>query len=338
MPIGPKFTLLYTLSLGSTPSENVQAPTSVEPDVNDDVAYARALAALDEAVIVASTDPEQGIVLLNRALETLHQFAPVLATDRTARSRRSLAHLALARAKLSLGDEQGAEASVDATLRELGDLELSIEALGPTLGRLVEARRTTLEGLGQGRVRVVCATPCRAWIDEHDADAALGPEGLVVWAGTHRAWIEDPRGQLDRQRREFEVRSGESIELHYPSVAPPPELAVPPERSDARPIDHRPRRLAPRWAELLGAGLGLAGLASGAALWAIDSTCPGGASPRDVEACPSLYDTRGVGIASVALGSALVVTSVVLLTVDERRVRRARATPTHSLALRWGPP
>lgn len=341
----PTFTLLCTLISGSIASEAMQDAAASEPaqtgqPEQDRVAYERALAALDEAMIVANTDPEQGIVLLARALAALHQFAPLLATDRAARSQRSLAHLALARAKLALGDEQGAEASIDDALRELGDVELPLDALGPTLAGRVEARRYTLAERGEGRVRVTCSSPCMVWIDEHEADAALQPEGLVLLAGSHRVWLEDPQ-RVAVERREFEVVGGRSTELRYPSEAssqpdvPAPTLHDAPPRSSRSPAARA--RVMPRWAELLGGGLGLAALAGGATLWAIDSTCPGGASPSDVEACPSLYDTRSAGITSVALGSALLVGTLALLAVDERRVRRASRRP-HALALRLGAP
>lgn len=340
MAIGPTFTLLYTLICGSNACELVQSVAAAEPEQGEGAAYARALAALDEAMIVANTDPEHGIVLLDRALAALHQFAPMLAADPPARSRRSLAHLALARAKLSLGDEQGAEDSIDAALRELGDVELPLDALGPTLARRVEARRNTLAERGEGRVRVTCRSPCEVWIDEHDAAAALQPDGLALLAGSHRAWIEDDAGTVEQ--REFEVRAGLEVELQHPSDASPVAVSVPaPQLHEDAPRSNRVAsarpRVVPRWGELLGVGVGLAAIAGGAALWGIDSTCPGGASPSDIEACPSLYDTRSVGITTLALGSALLVGSIVLLAVDERRVRRASRRP-HPLALRFGSP
>lgn len=339
----PTLTLLYTLISGSIASEAMQDGAASEPaqagqGEQDRVAYDRALAALDEAMIVANTDPEQGIVLLARALVALHQFAPLLATDRAARSHRSLAHLALARAKLALGDEQGAEASIDDTLRELGDVELPLDALGPTLAGRVEARRNTLAERGEGRVRITCSSPCRVWIDEHDADAALQPDGLVLLAGSHRVWLEDAERV---ERREFEVVGGRSIELRHPSEASSQPDVPAPTLHDVPPRASRPAaarvRVMPRWAELLGGGLGLAALAGGAALWAIDSTCPGGASPSDIDACPSLYDTRSAGITSVAVSSVVLAGSLALLAVDERRVRRASRRP-HALALRLGAP
>ncbi len=295
----------------------------------DQATYLRALDALDEAMLVANTDPEQGIALLNRALSALHQFAPLLALDPAARMRRSLAHLALARAKLARGDEQGAAQSVDATLRELGELELPLDELGPTLARLVEARRGALEELGHGSLRVVCASACEVWIDENPGEAALESEGFDLAVGSHRVWIEDPSGALAPLQTSVELLAGDSTELRYPALVPAPNLvpATPDSDMDRSSPSGTNRegardRLAPRWAELLGASLGVVTLAAGATLWAIDSHCPGGVDPNDVQACPQLYDTRVAGITTLALGSALVLSSVALLTTDELRLRR----------------
>ncbi|MFV8755001.1 hypothetical protein ACNOYE_31005 [Nannocystaceae bacterium ST9] len=312
------------MSEPSDPPVSDPATRDPEPIGRDRVAYDRALVALDEAMLVANTDPEQGILLLNRALAALHQFAPLLALDQPARQRRSLAHLALARAKLARGDEQGAAESMDATLRELGELELPIEQLGPTLGRLVEERRAALVGQGTAHLRVICASACELWIDEHPAQSALDEDGVALPLGSHRVWIEDPSGQHAPLRTSVELVDSRPFDLQYPPPsAPPPELAI--ESSD--PIADRSEhtgvaRLAPRWAELLTTSLGVGTLAAGASLWAIDSTCPGGVDPSDVQACPQLYDTRTAGITTVALGSAMVVVGAVLLTIDEGRARR----------------
>jgi hypothetical protein len=333
MGIGPTSTLVCALSVfGFPPGINAlgnldtatPATDSAEPG-RDPAAYARALQALDDAMLVANTDPEQGIALLNRALEALHQFAPLLAMDESARMRRSLAHLALARAKLARGDEQGAAQSVDSTLRELGDLDLPLEQLGPTLGQLVEDRRATMAGLGEARLRVSCVSACNVWIDEHVADQALSSKGHSLIVGSHRVWIEDPSGSLEPVHTRIELGSDDQpLVLRYPaSDVPAPELVVNPQESD---IDSsgldRPNRLAPRWAEVLGAGLGVGALTVGASLWAIDDTCPGGRDPNDIVACPQLYDTRRAGITTVVIGSTLLVGSVVMLTVDELRQRR----------------
>ncbi len=345
MGIGPTSTLLVTLSTFGFHSEitTIDIVTSSSPAAEstdlgrDPAAFERALVALDDASLVANTDPEQGIVLLNRALSALHQFAPLLALDEAARTRRSLAHLSLARAKLARGDEQGAIESMDATLRELGDIDLEVEQLGPSLGRLLAERRTALEAFGGAHLRVTCTTDCDVWIDERaTTEQALAAEGIELMAGGHRVWIEDRSGRLEPLRASVELGAGESdlVELHYPApAAPAPELPTSPPTSIAdRPIADRGDRLAPRWAELLTGSLGVATLGAGAALWAIDSTCPGGVEPSDIQACPQLYDTRTAGITTLALGSAMLVTGVVLLTVDEvRQRRRSRGLAHHGL-------
>jgi hypothetical protein len=299
------------------------ATASAEPG-RDHAAYARALQALDDALLVANTDPEQGIPALNRALDALHQFAPLLAVDEEARMQRSLAHLALARAKLARGDEQGAAESVDSTLRELGELELPVEQLGPTLGKLFKARRSALATLGEARLRVSCATACTVWIDERSADQALMSEGQSLIPGSHRVWIEDPSGSLEPLRTSVELRADDPpLELSYPAAnVPHPQLLDGSRQSNFDRARNRNNRLAPRWAEVLTTSMGVAVLAAGATLWALNNKCPGGHDPHDTVACPQLYDTRTAGIASVTIGGTILVTGVVMLTVDELRQRR----------------
>jgi len=84
--------------------------------------------------------------------------------------------------------------------------------------------------------------------------------------------------------------------------------------------------LLPRWADVLLMSAGAAAIGTGAALWAIDGSCPKGADPNDTSACPQVYVTKVAGIATVAAGSALFLSGTVLLTVDEVRVGRQRGT------------
>jgi hypothetical protein len=95
------------------------------------------------------------------------------------------------------------------------------------------------------------------------------------------------------------------------------------------------RRLAPRWSEIVLIGVGSTLLATGGGLWAIDSTCPGGVDPTNIEACPELYDTRGLGIAAVVTGGALLVTGIGLLTNDEIRSKRGARVQLVGTSLRF---
>jgi hypothetical protein len=69
---------------------------------------------------------------------------------------------------------------------------------------------------------------------------------------------------------------------------------------------------------------GAAAIGTGAALWAIDGSCPDGADPTDTAACPRVYISKTAGIATVVAGGAVFLTGTVLLTVDEVRIGRER--------------
>ncbi len=308
------------------PSEDREAPAKPEGD-----AYQRALVALEEATVLANTDPEPGIVALSRALAALHQFAPLLAADPDALARRTLAQLTLARAKLARGDEIGAAESMDAALRELADPTLPTAGMGPSLTQLYEQRRAALREIGTASLRIECAVACRAYVDERplaDDDQPVIEATLLL--GRHRVWIASEDAAHDPLRATLELDEA-GITLSYPPTeAPPPRLPAEPGMPGADTPDHSSKpskRVMPRWAELALLGSGSAGLIAGSTLWAIDSKCPGGVDPHDIEACPELYDTRTAGIVLVTAGAAALLTGASLLIFDEARARRsARVT------------
>ncbi len=131
--------------------------------------------------------------------------------------------------------------------------------------------------------------------------------GTTPWAGElaagdHVVALESAGARVER---DVSVAPGGTarvdVELAQPAPLPPPR--------------HN-RALAPiKWTAFVA---GLAAVGAGAALVAIDGhgTCTPLAGQRQ---CPSLFDTRTGGIAALASGGALVVTSVVLFVVDRPR-------------------
>lgn len=310
--------------------------------------YAAAIGDLEEAMLAINTDPSAGSAKLRAALEALEAHAPRLASDDEALRLRVLAELALARAQLRVGDEQGARASVDAVLSSLGPEldELDTAALGPSLGELVEARREALAARGRATLRIRCARPCAVYVDERSwpaaADASRREHELELALGTHRLWVEAEDGELPALRTELSLDEREALlTLSYPEAgatprAPAPRVELAAEGSRSPSLDRNPLagpRVAPRWVEVGTIVAGSAALVAGAVLWAIDSRCPGGVDPRDVEACPELYDTRAAGIATLSTGAAVLLTGGVLLGVDERRL--ANGARDRTVSLHW---
>jgi hypothetical protein len=301
------------------------APPNAGPQPDE---YARAVAAVADAMIEINTDPEQGSATLRLALERLWEFAPLLAEDPAALEQRTLAEFALARAELARGDRYAAAATIDASLEALGGRPVDTEALGPSLGALVEVRAQALQARGSARLRVECSVACRVLVDERnagDVDVAGSARELTVPLGNHRVWVEAiTDSDLPPLRTTVALDSADArVTLAYPEAEPPPPSIQP---NDEFELPAARTRVAPRFVEVAALATGSAALIAGAVLWAIDSRCPRGADPTDVVACPELYDTRTAGIALVSAGAAAALTGGVMLVVDETRVgdRRAR--------------
>lgn len=297
--------------------------------------YAKAVNAVEQALLEINTDPARGIASLREALAELHEHAPQLAADAEALELRTMAELALARALLASGDPRAAAAVVDAALEGLGDARLPVDQLGPSLGALVEERQQALRERGQARLRVACAVPCRVYVNERESNADE-PDGAAVPLGAHRVWIESD--EASPLKTTLTLRDADAaITLAYPevpTVAPAPQvIESEPDRRQRRALARQSGpRVAPRWFEVSALVLGGAAVVAGAVLWALDDTCPGGADRNDLEACPQMYDTRTAGIALVSAGAGTALLGGVLLGIDAARLGDRRG---HELALTW---
>lgn len=297
-------------------------------------AYAKAVAAVEQGMVEINTDPTQGIAALRAALAELHDFAPQLAHDPAALELRTMAELALARALLASGDADAAAASVDSALESLAGAALPVDHLGPSLGALVDQRERALAARGQARLKVACSVPCRVYVDER-LSPANEAEGASLPVGQHRVWIESDEAEPLRTTLTLSDPQA-ALTLAYPELdtlePPAPGLVGDDPQVEGSLRSSDSKRAAPRWVEITTLVLGTAAAAAGGVLWALDSSCPGGADPNDVAACPQLYDTRTAGIALVSAGAAVALTGGVMLTVDESRLgdRRGR-----ELALVW---
>lgn len=335
--------LASLIAISGTANVEIDAPIEATSE-----RYEAAVAGLEAAMIEINTDPAQGIAELRAAIDALRDHGPLLAEDPAALELRVLAELTLARAQLSQGDRFGAAATVDASLEALGDVALEADRLGPRLGALVEERRQVQRARGVSRLRVECALPCRVLIDERNAGVVETPGSareLALPLGDHRVWIsaldgDHGEGEGRELRTEVALDSADAlVTLRFPgpgsdasAQAPAPRLEGGDGEHDTLGLGPAPRRIAPRWVEVTALATGAAALVAGAAVWALDSRCPGGADPNDVVACPELYDTRNAGIALVSAGFAAALTGGVMLSVDETRLGDRRG---HELGLIW---
>ena len=309
-PVGP---LLLALLL-------VQAPAGDSPTTPD--AYAETRARVQAAVKLANRDPRAGAELLEQALDELSHHTLELSTDELALQERALAQLALARSYLALNNSGAANRAMDRALRSALGSELPVARYGPNMIALHDARKQALEDAGRVSLEVKCYVRCRFIVDGR---AGEGLE-LSLYAGTYDVFVIALDAEVSDLHRTLSFDADEPVELiefGKPEVAAPAVVERP--APAIMPVDKPSRRAMPRWAELLimTAGTGIA--VTGGVMWAYDERCPGGQDPQiDFEACPSVYDTSGVGVGLTLLGAGVFAVGGVTLLVDELRMKRAK--------------
>jgi len=126
--------------------------------------------------------------------------------------------------------------------------------------------------------------------------------GVTPWSGTlepgdHVIAMASPAGRVER---DVAVEPGKTARVN---LLVPVAAAPPPRRGQLGIL---------KWVAL---GVGVAGVAAGAGLLAVDGhgTCGLAAGQKQ---CPKVYDTLPAGAALVSIGGALLVTSVILIVID----------------------
>ncbi|EDM79973.1 hypothetical protein PPSIR1_23066 [Plesiocystis pacifica SIR-1] len=325
-----------TLSLASSEAEDARRLRTLAavPEVPQAprplVSYERSLAAVQAATFATNTEPERGAIQLEVALRALLDHSPRLSSDQEGQRLQLLGELALARVALLRGEELRAATIMDRllTIAELSGSrgEFDEETIGPRLSQLLRERRA--EDLGAWtRLRVHCSGPCAVFVDGRAVKLErVAGDGVPLSVGEHVLWIEEGT----RPRREWlEVdSSGELLERSTgASVEPPPPslaagtLELPPASMPAGPTrgEDRTKAILPRWLEIAGVvtGAGLGG--ASASLLVLDGRCVGGGSPSGPNACANLHQTQAGGVALAAAGATTLLTSAILLAIDERR-------------------
>jgi hypothetical protein len=290
------------------------------PAPADDDEYHQALERVRTAENMANEDPERGVAKLRDALQILQSFGPELAKDPEGQDARTMAQLTLARSLLAAEDPEGARDVMDEAIRTARGDKLPTSRFGPGLDALYREREGVLRKQGSGTIAVDCKVPCRVYVNERPTDART--EGLVL--GEYRVWIEAREGDETPVQTKARIDKPDQVVALEFGVAPVVDDG--PKRRDPKP------RMLPRWAEIVTVVAGVAVIGVGASLWAIDERCPNLDDPLTEPQCPRTYATKTAGIATVAVGGALLLTGGVLLTVDEVRVGRQRG---QQIALTW---
>ena len=317
--------LATTLSISPSPGsdgggDQPPAPSAVPSSSGDEAAYQTALDNLRTAQKMANDDPVSGSSQLSDALTELQAYPSLLAADPEGQRARIMAQLSLARALLAAGKAERAREVMDEAIRTARGDPLPAANFGPGLAALHGERQGVLDKQGHGALDIECKIACRVIINERPTDPTT--DDLLL--GSYRVWVEARDGSQAPVMTTIELEhDGQVASLDYGRVVDD-NPDVPPKRGS--------KRLMPRWAEVVLMSAGAAAIGTGAALWAIDGRCPGGADPNDVDACPNVYITKTAGIATLAAGGAVLLTGTIMLTVDEVRVNKRRG---NQVALTW---
>jgi hypothetical protein len=308
--------LLVALLSFSPPGEGTEPPAPrVEAATNANSAgYTDALERVRTAQQMANDEPERGVVALRDALQLLQEFGTLLAKDPEGQDVRTMAQLTLTRALLAIDDADGAREAMDEAIRTSRGDPLPVKSFGPGLTALYRERTGVLGKLTTGTIEVECLVACRVYINERPAPQRTDK----LFPGSYRVWIESIDGSQTATKHLVDVVASAVATFEFGTA--PQE----PDGPDPRPDKPKHERIMPRWAEIVLMSAGAAAIGTGAALWAIDGSCPDGADPSDTVACPDVYITKTAGITAVAAGGAVFLTGTVLLTVDEVRIGRER--------------
>jgi hypothetical protein len=262
---------------------------------------------------VGSEEASATIAALDAALAEIAK-QPQLAYDEASQAKLLEARVALAWLHLASGEQDEAAAAMDDALRTARGRDLEPGNFGPAILELHDARKAALAEAGSGSIEVECEVPCTVIVNEQVADNPVA--GLAL--GGYRVWISASEGDPNWVFHEVELgAAGGTERLRFER---PETVAV----TIPEPIDvpqTKPKRMLPRWAEIVGmtAGLGLA--AGGAVFLALNGKCKGGGDPAT---CPQIYDNTIQAASLLAAGGAVFVTFGALLIVDEVRVGRMK--------------
>lgn len=341
--------LRSSLALSLTVAMSLSGPAPVQAaqptqSSSDRAKFLKAqLDGIDTSVSLCNENPSRGAEFLGRNLSSLHGFAPEIAAKPELQNIQRRSVLALARAYHNSGQSSRARATLNALYRTDPPRTTELRAFGPSLSSLGEAVRNKVASLGRGRIEVECTAPCQVFINERSADKSSSH-----LEGEYRVYVQDAADEKPPLRKHVEIhRGGGDVTIRYDNRLPnskaslsnpngDPLVFVDPSNTNrhrdnlARPHRTSPNRIAPKWLEITGLVVGIAGAGTGGVLIGIhDQT-----QPRSVGKETELkYETKIAGIIFAAAGGAVALTSAILLAIDQRNVNRKR--PSKLSQRRW---
>ena len=261
---------------------------------------------------VGNEEPADTIEALDAALTAVEQ-SPSLAGDPAVQAMLLEGRLSLSWLQLATGNEEGATLAMDEALRSARGRDIEAGKFGPAILELHDTRKAAMAEAGKGTIAVDCKVPCTVLIDEQESD---NPEpGLAL--GNYRVWVGAQDGDPMWTYHEVELATPEATETLL-FEGPAPVVAEP---VDA-PVENKPhKRILPRWASILGMGVGAGLMVGGAVLLSQNGKCVGGGDPTS---CALIFDNTPQGLGLLGGGGAVFLTFGALLVVDEVRVGKAK--------------
>jgi hypothetical protein len=302
------------------------------------VAYEQSQANLEStADSIAELTPAEAVSTLEQALAEAEAHPRELLDDPAALDKIQRARVALVWAYLADEQPEAATALIDRAIRSAGARELPLSGLGPSPSKLHDERRAQLEAQGHATITVDCDA-CEILIDE--ARASNPSEPLLL--GRHRVWLFDPHERLAPRYEDVELeRADEPVELEFRAPSEEaPDITFVAERSveQDRPLHHAQPKV-PRWAKILGMGVGAGLTVVGGVLMALDGKCRDGSTPTPdnvgSSSCGKVWTNAAPGYALIGVGAGLFVGASVWLTVDEVRGRQRETTAMLAWTLRF---
>jgi len=264
--------------------------------------------------------PEAVVERLEAAIEWIHDHPIDAAAEPNVQRAHSEALLLLAQAHLGMNDPAQAIAAIDEAVRIARGDPLPT-GFGNAVDDLVLERLSASENAPRGHLRIDCAVPCRVILDERDAGsgAQVLAQGLPL--GTHRLWILAIDAPEHHVAQSFTL--SEATPSHRTTFDPMPARSSDGDGSGS--LD----RLLPRWAAILGITAGVASIAAGSILLALEDRCTNDLSRvRGSTDCPYLSHNPW-SPALLGIGAGLVIGFTIPLAIGDARQRsRGRAQPT----------
>lgn len=309
----------------------LQPPGTSEVE-GDGASYDDASTQMEDAREAVGDSPSSELLEeLERAIEVLQSFGEALIGEPEGYGIDSIltARLSLARGykQLEPPDKARAEAILDQVLRtnDPALVDAKIQGLFPDLSGEAKKAKDKLAAEGKATIKVTCHQGCVVAVDNYPL-GAVSTSGEAIehefYHGTHTVLILSTDGENANVVQVVELgEDGEQLSFGTPII---PEVEIVPvvELVGAELKVVEAKRKLPRWAEIVGVGVGSALIVTGGTLLSFDERCTDVSGHASEVNCPQMWESTAGGAVTLGVGIGLSVAAAVLLTIDERKAGR----------------